>query len=181
MEEITACLVAARDGKQGALEQVFERVYPELKRIAASRLMAAPDRPTLSPTVLVHEAFLRLVGAEKLELEDRRHFFACAARAMRLVIIDHVRLSSAQKRGGEVIRITWTEDLPLAATTGTELLDLDRALDGLAHVNPRAREVVDLRFFAGLTASESAELMGLSKRTVDREWEKARAYLYAHL
>jgi RNA polymerase sigma factor (TIGR02999 family) len=181
MSDITAILAAARRGDHAALQSVFEQVYPELKRIAAARLRSAPGTPTLTPTVLVHEAFLRLTGATRLELEDRRHFFACAARAMRLILIDQARQASARKRGGEAVRVTWTEDLELADAGGGQLLDLDRALDQLAEVNARAREVVDLRFFAGLTAAEAAELMDLSVRTVHREWEKARAFLYAHI
>jgi RNA polymerase sigma factor (TIGR02999 family) len=181
MSEITAMLVAARAGDSEALQGVFERVYPELRRLASSRLRAGPGSPTLSPTELVHEVFLRLIGADHLELEHRRHFFACAARAMRLLLIDMARQSSAQKRGGEALQVTFTEGLAIAATTHGELFDLDRALDQLADVNPRAREVVDLRFFAGLTADETAELLGLSVRTVHREWEKARAFLHARL
>jgi RNA polymerase sigma factor (TIGR02999 family) len=177
--EITALLGKVRDGDAAAIQRVFEAVYPELKRLAAARMRAAAGDPSLSPTELVHEAFLRLVGAHRLELEDRRHFFACAARAMRLIVIDHARRSSAQKRGGELVRITWNEELPLAGTLGPQVLDLDRALDELAEVNPRGREVVDFRFFAGLTAAETAELMELSLRTVNREWQKARSFLYA--
>jgi RNA polymerase sigma factor (TIGR02999 family) len=143
--------------------------------------VGSAGNPTLSPTELVHEAFVRLVGARRLELADRRHFFACAARSMRMIIIDHARRSSAKKRGGEAVRVTWTEGLPVPEQAGREVLDLGRALDELDQVNPRAREVVDLRFFAGLTAAQTAELMDVSVRTVNREWEKARAFLYARM
>ena len=181
MADITDLLGAARDGDDEAIQIVFETVYPELRRLAASRISRSPGDPTLSPTELVHEAFLRLVGTRRLELADRRHFFACAARSMRLIIIDHARRSSAQKRGGEAVKVTWTEDLAQDAAQGSQVLDLDRALDELGDINPRAREVVDLRFFAGLTAAQTAELMELSLRTVNREWQKARSFLYARM
>jgi len=181
MSDITTMLGAARAGDRKAIQVVFETVYPELKRLAAVRLRASAGAPTLSPTELVHEAFLKLVGAHRLELEDRRNFFACAARAMRLIVIDHARRSSAAKRGGDAIRVTWSEELPTPTTIGPRWLDLDRALDELAEINERAREVVDLRFFAGLTAAETAELMELSLRTVNREWQKARSFLYARM
>jgi len=181
MAEITNLLAAARSGDDEAIQIVFETVYPELKRLAASRINRSPGNPTISPTELVHEAFLRLVGAQGLELADRRHFFACAARSMRLIIIDQARRSAAQKRGGGTVRVTWTEELPANPMPGAQLLDLDRALDELDEVNRRAREVVDLRFFAGLTAVQTAELMELSLRTVNREWQKARSFLYARM
>ena len=183
MGHVTTLLGAARDGDDEALERVFEAVYPELKRLAISRL-ASPEA-TVTPTELVHEVFLRLVGSEHLELADRRHFFACAARAMRLVVIDRARRSAAEKRGGQASRVTWSENLSQAPSPSgpslSSMLDLDRALDRLHEVNPRAHEVVHLRFFAGLTAPETARLMDLSLRTVNREWQKARAFLYTQL
>ena len=179
MTEITELLGSAREGDPAALERIFEMVYPELRRLAMSRL--SRDHATLTPTELVHDTFLRLIGAQRLELEDRRHFFACAARAMRLIVIDRARRVAASKRGGEALRVTWSEDLPQGAGDASSMLDLDRALDHLQGVNPRAHEVVNLRFFAGLTAPETAELLGLSLRTVNREWQKARAFLYAQM
>ncbi|MEM9555436.1 MAG: ECF-type sigma factor [Acidobacteriota bacterium] len=179
MGEVTVLLGAVRDGDSAALQKVFELVYPELKALAAARLRV--ESATVSPTELVHDVLLRLVGSEQLSLADRRHFFACAARAMRMVVIDRVRRAAAEKRGGGVERVTWTENLPLVTPAASSLLDLDRALDDLHAINPRAHEVVHLRFFAGLTAEQTADLLDLSLRTVHREWKKARAFLYTQI
>lgn len=181
MGDITQLLSEAARGDDSALEAVFERVYPELRRLAASRRRAAAVDGSLDPTALVHEVFLRLVGSDRLELQNRRHFFACAARAMRMVLVDHARRRSASKRGGDAERVTFTEGLGDGRGDAAEVLDLDRALDDLAEISPRGREVVDLRYFAGLTAEETAELMELSLRTVHREWKRARAFLHARM
>lgn len=141
------------------------------------RLAAFKPSATITPTVLVHEAYVRLIGSGDLELNDRRHFYACAVRAMRFILVDHARRSNADKRGGELNQVTWTDDLDLPVFPVEDVLDLNRALEELAAINSRAREIVDLRFFAGLTAQETADLMDLSLRTVHREWEKARAFL----
>ena len=181
MAEITELLQSARQGEKASLEAVFDRLYPELKQVAAARLRSLPAGATVSPTVLVHEVYMRLVGSRRLELKDRHHFFACAARAMRQILVDHARRASADKRGGDLDRVTLDEGSGSDAPLALEILDLDRALASLERVNPRGRAVVDLRFFAGLTAPEAAELLGLSLRTANREWRRARAFLYAQL
>lgn len=177
--EVTALLRSAQSGDPSALHDVFARVYPELRALAGSRLRDASA--TVGPTELVHEVFLRLIGSRRLSLVDRRHFFACAARAMRMVVVDRMRRRAAEKRGGHARQITWTESLPGTGDDEASLLDLDRALGDLQEINPRAHEVVSLRFFAGLSAADTAELLGLSLRTVHREWQKARAFLHARL
>lgn len=179
--EITALLGDVRDGDRAALESIFQRLYPELRRLASSRLRGLPSGATLTPTVLVHEAFLRFAEAERVDLASRAHFFSCAARAMRHIVIDQYRASRAQKRGGEHRRVTLPAGLGIAADDADDLLDLDRALHGLAEINARALQVVELRFFAGLTAEEAAEILGVSLRTANREWRRARAYLYSRL
>jgi RNA polymerase sigma factor (TIGR02999 family) len=181
MGEITDLLVRARDGGGEAMNQVFDRLYPELRRLAHSHL--GRGERTLTPTVLVHEAFLRLLGNEQLMLNDRRHFMACAARAMRAIWIDHVRRSTALKRGGpgQDAPLEAAELLPSTLVVDVELLALDQALDRLDAVNPRQREVVELRYFGGLEFGEIAELLECSDRTAKREWERARAFLYAQM
>jgi RNA polymerase sigma factor (TIGR02999 family) len=181
MGDITVLLAAARDGDATALGQVFDRLYPELRHIARARV-AAGER-TLTPTVLVHEAFLRLIGNADLALNDRRHFLACAARAMRAIVIDQARRRSAAKRGGA------DADVPLDAVSfqladsggDDQLLALDDALNQLNAVNPRQREVVELHYFGGIQFPALAELLGCSERTTKREWERARAFLHAQL
>lgn len=181
MGEITEWLRAAGAGKAGALAQVFDALYPELRHIAEARVLAGER--TLTPTVLVHEAYLRLIGNAALSLNDRRHFLACAARAMRSIVIDHVRRRSADKRGGhdERVPLDAITDVIGAGAPDLELLALDAALDALDRVNPRQREVVELRYYGGVEFAEIATLFGVTERTAKREWERARAFLYAQL
>ena len=176
--EITELLQRARGGEPDRLADVFAALYPELRRIAQAR---PGDRGmTLTPTVLVHEAFLRLTENRSLALSDRRHFFACAARAMRCIVLDHARRRHAEKRGGGRVPVTLDEHLPIGEEAGdSEVFALDQALDQLDQINPRQREVVELQFFAGLTYAEIAELLGCAERTAKREWERGRAFLYA--
>lgn len=181
MSEITQWLQAAGSGDGTALGRVFERLYPELRRIARARLDAGER--TLTPTVLVHEAFLRLVGNRTLSLGDRRHFLACAAKAMRAVVVDHARRRTAAKRGGPQADLALDDlafELPVAGDD-QQLLALDAALEQLDAINPRQREVVEMRYFAGLEFSEVAELFDCSERTAKREWERARAFLHAQV
>lgn len=180
MGEITRLLIPA-NGSEPDLDEVFERLYPELRRIAQGRLSALQHGQTLTPTVVVAEAYVKLVHADSLDLRSRRHFFACAARAMRMLIIDHLRTSSRQKRGGGVQVMTLHEEL-LALLNDTErLLDLDSALNELDRMSPQQRELIELKFFAGLTTQEIAELMDVSPRTVARDWNSAKAFLHARL
>jgi len=178
MAEITELLAAARDGDDAKLGLVFEAVYPELRRLASSRARAQPGSP-VTTTALVHETFLKLTQARGLEMQDRRHFFRCAAKAMRHILVDQLRAAMAGKRGGGVRPITLPANL--AADGLAEWIDLDRALDELDEIDAGHREIVELRFFAGLTEDEVAELIGCSTRTVQRSWQRARAFLYARL
>ena len=181
MSEITGLLASARDGGPDQIEKVFALLYAELRQLAASRL--GNGNQTLTPTALVHEAFLRLTANRDLDLNDRRHFFACAARSMRCIIIDHARRSSADRRGGDLSRITLNEGLigEASGSMDAELLSLDQAIDRLDHINPRQREVVELHFFAGLTFSEIAALHECTERTALRQWQRARAFLHVQL
>jgi RNA polymerase sigma factor (TIGR02999 family) len=180
MGEITAWLAQAGDGDAAALDHVFATLYPELRRLAQSR--AASGERTLTPTVLVHEAYLRLLGASELSLNDRQHFFACAARAMRAIVIDHARRRSAAKRGGPGDDLALDQvEFALGADGDEDLIALDAALDALEQMQPRLRQVVELRYFAGLEFEEIARLFDCSLRTAKREWERARAFLHARL
>jgi RNA polymerase sigma factor (TIGR02999 family) len=180
MGEITELLVEARPGDPAKLEAVFAALYPELKRLASWRASAHAGASTLTTTVLVHETYLKLVGAKHLELKDRRHFFACAGRAMRHILVDHARAALAEKRGGGAIQIELPTELADRRPT-TDWIDLDRALYELDLVQPALRELVELRYFAGLSREETAELLACSERTVQRDWQRARAFLHARL
>jgi len=179
MGEITELLARSAGGDAAAMDAVFARVYPELRRLAQSQL--GRGEHTLTPTALVHEAYLRLLGAAALPLTGRRHFFACAARAMRNILIDHLRAATADKRGGGREPLTPEGLAAEASGFSPHLLDLDRAMDQLDANSPRQREVVELHFFAGLTYAEIAELHEVSERTVIRDWHRARAFLHAQL
>ncbi|MGY6555728.1 MAG: ECF-type sigma factor [Wenzhouxiangella sp.] len=178
MSEITQWLSADDGGPD--LQAVFDHLYPELKRLAQARLQVMSAGQTLTPTVLVHEAYDRLVNTGQLDLRGRRHFFATAAKCMRFIVVDQLRSHSALKRGGDQIAITLT-DQAVSGESPTDLLDLDRALDELDQIKPLQRELVELRFFAGLSMAESAQFLDLSERTAWREWDKARAFLHARL
>ena len=180
--EVTRLLGKVCDGDEVALKAVFTMLYPELRRLASSRLKKTPSSGTVTPTVLVHEAYLKFVGAAQLDVQHRSHFFAVAARAMRQVLMDYARRINSEKRGGELQRVTLRDDLTKSAVrSAAEILDLDRGLDELAKVSERALKVVELRFFAGRSAAETADLLDISLRTTNREWQKARTFLESRL
>jgi RNA polymerase sigma factor (TIGR02999 family) len=175
--EVTRLLAAARAGDAGALERLVPLVYAELHARAERALRLEAPGHTLAPTDLVHEAYLRLAGG-RLPAGDRHQFLGIAARVMRQVLVDHARRRLASKRGGEWVRTTLGEGPARWGLDPAELLALDDALAGL---EPRQREVVELRFFAGLDEREIAGALGLTERTVRRDWVKARAWLYRAL
>lgn len=177
--EITALL--ATDGRRSEpdIAAVFDRLYAELKHIAVARMAGLGADETLTPTGLVHEAYLKLASAERLSLTDRKHFFACAARAMRQILIDRARIAHAEKRGAGWERITLEHcDAPAPPPA---LLDLDRALEDLREIDPALGELVELRYFAGLALPAIAKLHGVSLRTACRDWERARSLLQLRL
>ncbi len=173
----TALLSMVRSGDREALERLFALVYDELRRMADGQLRREPVGHTLQPTALVHEVFLRFVDAE-VPAADRSHFIGIAARAMRQVLVDHARRRVAAKRGGGRVRTTLGGGELALELDPVEMLDLDRAL---ASLDDRQRRVVELRFFAGLEEREIGEVLGVTERTVRRDWVKARAWLYAAL
>ncbi len=177
-ESVTQLVEAAGSGDADALQRLFTAVYGELKRIAR-RQLAGGNGSTLDTTVLVHEAYLKLVNPEKLQLRDRGHFFAIAAKAMRQIVIDHARRRLALKRGGgEIEAVTLNESAALDAMTPDTLLRLDHALDQLGGLDRRLAELVEMRFFGGLSIEQIAEAQGLTTRTVHRDWRRAKAFLY---
>ena len=176
MNEVTRILSAVEAGDANAAAQLLPLVYDELRKLAA--LQMAHDRPgdTLNPTALVHEAYLRLVGeGNDRRYHDRSHFFAAAATAMRHIRVDQARRKKTQKRGGNVQRLE-LEDVA-APAPDDELLDLDEALTQLAALDARKAQLVELRFFAGLTNDQAAAVLGVSPTTADRDWAFARAWL----
>jgi len=178
--DITQCLLAMRHGGRAEVDALFSLVYDRLRVMARSRLRASPGQ-TLDATALVHEAFLRFVDATRLDFNDRQHFFAVAARAMRQIVVDHARRRLAAKRGGGLAHTTDIEGHAIQGLRLDEVLAIDEALTRLAGTSPRLVEVVELCFFAGLTTDEAGEALGVSGRTVKREWQKARMLLQAYL
>jgi RNA polymerase sigma factor (TIGR02999 family) len=183
--EVTRLLQQAQHGHSDALAGVYALVYQELRRIAAARLRAERAGHTLQPTALVNEAWIKLAGSPGASIHDRSHFLAVAARAMRQVLVDHARRRDAAKRGSGA-DATSLSGRGIAASDPTgldpeELLALDAALDRLDALDPRLRKVVELRFFAGLNDTEVGEVLGVTRRTVQRDWTRARAWLYKAL
>ena len=158
----------------------FAGLYQELQRLAR-RELAGARRSSLNTTVLVHEAYLKLDGSA-LDVSQRGPFLALAAKAMRHVLIDHVRARGADKRGGDQIRVTLGTDIPLPGQSGgVDLLDIDKGLEALEVLDPRLVTVVECRFYAGMEFQEIAAHLGLTERTIHRDWRKARAFLLMHL
>lgn len=179
--DITQWLDAARGGDREALDRVLSTLYAELHSMAR-RQLAGQHGQTLDATALVHEAYLKLIGRSSAQFEDRAHFFAYAASAMRSVVVDYARQRMAQKRGGNLHRVTdLPEDLEGALRLDEDMLSLDVALNRLASVDARLAQVVELRYFAGLSEMEIAELQHRSERSIRRDWQKAKMLLLASL
>lgn len=178
-EDVTTLLRAWRSGDAGARDLLLERVYGDLKRIAAAQMRGERVGHTLEPTALVHESFLRLIGQAAIDWRDRAHFFGLAAAMMRRVLVDHARRRLARKRRSDEPPPTLSVAAPGRAAV--ELLDLDRALEKLASESPRSAKVVEMRYFAGLEIEEVAACLEVSPATVKRDWDYARAWIGAEL
>jgi RNA polymerase sigma factor (TIGR02999 family) len=179
--DITEWLDAARGGDRGALDRVLATLYQELHSMAR-RQLAGQHGHTLDATALVHEAYLKLIGRREAQFDDRAHFFAYAASAMRSVVVDYARQRMAQKRGGDLHRVTdLPEDVEGGLRLDEDMLGLDTALNRLAAVDERLAHVVELRYFAGLSELEIAELLKRSERSIRRDWQKAKLFLLASL
>jgi RNA polymerase sigma factor (TIGR02999 family) len=181
MPDVSHLLNAIDRGDRHAADQLLPLVYDELRRLAAQKL--APEKPgqTLQPTALVHEAWLRLVGDAEPRWENRGHFFAAAAEAMRRILVDQARRRKAQKRGGTARRVPWDDRFAVADPQDDELLALDEALAELERHDPQAAQLVKLRYFSGLTHQQAAESLGISRRVADRVWAVAKAWLYQRM
>jgi RNA polymerase sigma factor (TIGR02999 family) len=175
--DITTQLQAWRAGDPAAREALFPLVYEELRRIARRQLRREHDGHTLDTTALVHEAYLRLVDQTRADWADRSHFFAVAASAMRRVLVDYARRYRADKRGGAPLRVSLTDVMLVAEERADTLVALDDALRELSDVDERLGRVVECRFFAGLTEEETAQVLGVTARTVRRDWTKAKGWL----
>jgi RNA polymerase sigma factor (TIGR02999 family) len=179
--DVTQLLIAHGAGQAGALDQLVPLVYDDLRRVARGQLGRYRPGDSLNTTGLVHDAYMRLVDQTRATYRDRGHFFAVCAMAMRQIVVDYARRRGRRKRGGDQVHVPLDEDNSPAAREAGHVLDVDDALQKLAALNPRLARVVECRFFAGLSEQETAEALGLSVRTAQREWFKARAWLRAEL
>ncbi len=178
MNEVTQILLSMEQGDPKAASQLLPLVYEELRRLAATRLAAEPSGNTLQPTALVHEAYLRLVGAGTGGQWDHRgHFFAAAAEAMRRILIEAARRKGALRHGGAMERRVLDANIPALSDSREDLFALDEALTELAAIDPKMADLVKLRYFVGLSAEETADALGLPIRTARRQWAYARAWL----
>jgi RNA polymerase sigma factor (TIGR02999 family) len=178
---VTEALRELRRDDPTATERLVRLVYDDLRRLAAAHMRGQPRGHTLQPTALAHEAYLRLMGRGRGAWNDRRHFLRSAACAMRAVLVDLARERGAAKRGGGRMRITFDESVHGAPESSCDVLAIHDALARLASVDPQMSQVVELRFFGGLTAEEAADVMGVSLRTVFVLWDHARAWLYREI
>jgi RNA polymerase sigma factor (TIGR02999 family) len=180
MADLAALLPASREGDAEAFAEAYSLAYDELRRLARRQLGGAPRGRTLVTTVLVNEAFMKLVR-RPVEVQDRAHFFALAARAMRQIIVDHARKRGAHKRGGDRFPTSLDADAIAIEEVAQELVDIDDALGRLQQVDPRLAQIVEWRFFGGMTDDEVGDALGITARTVRRDWQKAKAFLYREL
>lgn len=180
-DQITRLLLAWREGRSNALDELMPLVHMELKRIARNFMRGQRVNHTLQTTALVNEAFVRLVDSDKVNWQDRAHFFAISAQLMRRVLVDIARRKNSAKRGGERVQVTLADEVKAAPQNGTDVVALNEALERLAEMNARQCQIVELRYFGGLTEDETAEVLGISVRTVRRDWNLARAWLFREL
>jgi len=179
--EVTQLLQAWRGGDRIALEKLMPVVYAEMHRLAHIYMRRERPGHTLQTSALVNEAYLRLIDADRVDWQDRAHFFAISANIMRQVLMQHARLRCARKRGGDAVKVDFDEAFVPSPERDADLIALDDALNALAQKDPREAKVVELRFFGGLSEQETAHVLGISDRTVRREWEHAKAWLIHQL
>ena len=181
MGELTRLLAAVRAGEPGAVDRVVTVTYRELHTLAHQRLSRSPAVTLLDTTSLVHECYLRLVNVGELHASDRTHFMGYAARAMRSIVVDLLRRRLADRRGGGERNLTLGTDISEALAGSEQVLQVDAALEELAKLDQRLVEVVELKYFAGLTNDEIATTLGVNERTIRRDWDKARVLLHREL
>lgn len=179
--DVSQLLADWQRGDRSAFDRLVPLVYDELRRVARARLRTERDGHTLQTTALVHEAYVRLVGLNRMTMRDRTHFFAMASRLMREILVDHARRKHAQKRGAAAETIPLDAVDPPAGGNALDLLALDEALTQLIDFDPRLCQVVELRFFGGLSIAETSETLGVSPATIERDWVVAKAWLHQRL
>ena len=175
---VSQLLAEARHGDRGALDKLMPVLYEELRRLAKRHMLRQSPGHTLQTTDLVNQAYLRLVNVQGAEWKDRLHFLSVASRAMRSVLVDHARRRRYAKRGGNRVRVSLEDAAIVSEQPGAEVIAVHEALNRLALLDQRKSQIVELRYFGGLTIEETAEVLDISRETVNREWNKARAWLY---
>jgi RNA polymerase sigma factor (TIGR02999 family) len=181
-DDVTGLLVKLQGGANRELEaRLIELVYGELRKLAAYHLRGERPEHSLQPTALVHEAYLRLIQFREVNMHNRSHFFAIAAQLMRRILVDHARAHRAKKRGGTHELLRLEEALVFSGPRSMELVALDEALTRLSHRDPRQSRIVELRFFGGMSEEETGAALGISTRTVKRDWRIAKAWLYKEI
>ena len=178
--DITRLLNAWRRGEPGALDELIPLVYGELHAMARRYLRGERSDHTLQPTAIVHEAYIRLLGRQRSNWQNRAHFFGVAAQSMRRILVEHARRRNAQKRGGQGTRY-FLDTVAVAVPRSVDVIAVDDALCGLTELDPQQGQIVELRFFGGLTEPETARVLGISPTTVRRKWLLAKAYLQREL
>ncbi len=178
---VARLLAQARSGDRAALDRLMPVVYRELRRLARRHLRLQSPRHTLQTMDLVNEAYLKLAHARRMDWKDRAHFLSVASRAMRFVLVDHARKRGYAKRGANAVRVSLDDAFVVSEQRGAELLAIDEALSRLTKLDPRKGQIVELRYFGGLSIEETADVLEISAGTVNREWAKARAWLYDEL
>src|SRR5271166_663893 len=176
--DVTRLLREFRDGDKEAEAKLITLIYGELRRLAAYYMRGERPGHSLQPTALVHEAYVRLAGIRGIDWQNRSHFFAVAAQLMRRILIDHARARRSNKRGGSWTEVTFDEAQRFSFSRPEQFIALDEALNRLAKLDVRQSQIVELRFFAGLSENETAEVLGILTRTVKRDWRVAKAWLY---
>jgi len=179
--EVTTLLAEMKDGDPSAAKRLMPLVYDEFRALAARYLRRERSDHTLQPTALVHEAYLKLIDQTRVNWQGRTHFFAVGAQIIRRILVDHARQHNRQKRGGGAGRVVLDDAVALAPQREEEVLALDEALEKLATLDSRQAQVVEMRFFGGLSVEEVAKVLGVSKRTVEGDWTMARAWLLREL
>jgi RNA polymerase sigma factor (TIGR02999 family) len=175
-KEVEALLAAVDQGDDDAMARLVEAIYPELKRLAHFQLAGERADHTLSTTAIVHEAYLRLIS-QNTSWNNRRHFLRAAATVMRHLLVDHARKRNSAKRGDGKIAVTLNENLHGSNDDALAVLELDRAIRDIAAIDPRLERLIECRYFSGLSIADTAEALGLSVRSVERDWQRARGYL----
>ena len=179
--DVTRLLVRLTDGDRAAMDELLPAIYGELRRLAGGYFRRERSNHTLAPTALVHEAYMRLVDQTRVEWRSRSHFMGVAATVMRRILVDHARSHGADKRGAGIEKVPLEAAIIAAEERSAQLVAIDTALEELAQVDPQKSRLIELRYFGGLSIEETAEVMGTSVATVNRQWRMAKAWLYGRL